>query len=301
MQTEAAKLLGNLAANHVVNQSAIMTAEGDAALATRAGSPATVEANAALVRASAMGLANLAHTSVNQLSIGYGDATTFLLQALVDSASPAVLEAAATAVACLCHGNPLNKSRVAAQNGLQVLLYVVAESRRFARDEAALAAACECLAVLARTPANRAQVLELDGHLPLCQLCASTPATAPLLLEASASAVCALIATRRERRSALADGRELKLEAKAAGALLVLERAAHLLSTAGRGAPQWLADGVQTLRRRQQAGDRDDSGAEAPSSEEDESMEFHDRGYFVMETATSVGPDALCPDFYASK
>lgn len=303
MQTEAAKLLGNLAANHVVNQSAIMTAEGDAALSLRVGAPANVESNAALVRASAIGLANLAHTSVNQLSIGYGDATTFLLQALVDSVSPPVVEGAATAITCLCHSNPLNKSRVAAQNGLQVLLFVISECHRFGRDDAALTAACECLAVVARTPANRAQMLELDGHLPLCQLCSSTPATSPLLLEASALVVCALIPTQRERQSALADGRESKLEAKAVGALLALERASHLLQTSmssgvgGGGAPQWLTDGIQTLRRYQQTG-ASDAVAMAPAGDDGALLEFHERGYFVMESATSIAPNELCRSFY---
>ncbi|ETN05863.1 hypothetical protein PPTG_13230 [Phytophthora nicotianae INRA-310] len=79
-----------------------------------------------LARAGAVGLANLAYTSVNQLTIGYSNASTLLLQLLVDAVSqPLVIEAASTALACLCHQNQPNKARVAAQNGLQVLLYAL--------------------------------------------------------------------------------------------------------------------------------------------------------------------------------
>lgn len=276
-----------------------MTVEGNAALAIRVGSPANVLANADLVRASAIGVANLAYTSVNQLTIAYGDATTFLLQALVDSPFPSVIEAAATAITSLCHGNPLNKSRVAAQNGLQVLLYVISECKRFQNDVAALTAACECLAVIGRSPPNRAQILELDGHIPLIELCRSTPGTNLQLLEASASAICALIPTSRERRSAISDGRECKLEAKEAGVLLSLERASNLLTTSKNGGsvPHWLTESISRLRMYHSS--TNNVNAHANQDEEDESlMEFHERGYFTMESATPIPPDKMCPAFY---
>ncbi|KAG2795325.1 hypothetical protein PC116_g26808 [Phytophthora cactorum] len=125
VQTEAAKLLGNMAYNHVVNQSALMAAEAPTAL-TACLTAANLQRSPQLARAGAVGLANLAYTSVNQLTIGYSNASTLLLQLLVDAVSqPTVIEAASTTLACLCHQNPPNKARVAAQNGLQVLLYAL--------------------------------------------------------------------------------------------------------------------------------------------------------------------------------
>lgn len=125
VQTEAAKLLGNMAYNHVVNQSALMAAEAPTAL-TACLTATNLQRSPQLARAGAAGLANLAYTSVNQLTIGYSNASTLLLQLLVDAVSqPPVIEAASTALACLCHQNPPNKARVTAQNGIQVLLYAL--------------------------------------------------------------------------------------------------------------------------------------------------------------------------------
>lgn len=306
VQVEASKLLGNLAANHIVNQSAIMTAEGDAALTKRM-TAEILSVNPPLVRACAIAIANLAHTSVNQLSIGYGDAMTYLLQLLVDSVSPTVLEAVATALTSLCHSNPLNKSRVAAQNGIQVLLYVVSQSHRYGQDESALVACCECLAVITRTKSNRQQAFELDGHIPICNLCTRTPATSALLLEASASAICALIPTAHERQAALADGRENKLETNGI-ALSALERAKHLLSsptacgdaTGSNSVPQWLSVGIETLRAYQANTEGSEANGNVANHGDDGEapLEFHERSYFAMESATAIQPDELCPDFY---
>uniref|UniRef100_K3WVB0 Armadillo repeat-containing domain-containing protein n=1 Tax=Globisporangium ultimum (strain ATCC 200006 / CBS 805.95 / DAOM BR144) TaxID=431595 RepID=K3WVB0_GLOUD len=301
VQAEAAKLIGNVAFNHVVNQSAAMTLEGDVALTQCLSAAENLHQSPQLIRACAIGIANLAYTSVNQLSIGYGDAMTFLLQLAVDATVPMVLEAALSAITCLCHQNPLNKSRVTAQNGLQVLLYVISQSKRYGHDEATLVAACECFAVVAKTKANRIQVLELDGHLPVCQLCKK--ATSALLLEASASAVCALIPSTSERDASIADSRELKLEMNRI-ALSALERAKHLLgqhyqqnAPSNQGIPMWLSTGIQTLtsyataeQKQRLVGDDETLLSDA--------MEFHERSYFSLESATDVAPDALCPDFY---
>lgn len=296
VRAEAAKLLGNLAFNHIVNQSAVMTCEGDAAL-SKCLTAEILQQSPELVRACAIGIANLAFTSVNQLSIGYGDAMTHLLQLAVDSTNPSVLEAVLSAISCLCHANPLNKGRVAAQNGLQVLLYVVSQSKRFKHDESALVAACECFAIVANTKANRNQVLDLDGQIPICRLCKK--ATSELLLEASASAVCALIPTASERASLLADSRESKLETNRLG-LATLERARHLLAQQNQNqqvyvVPSWLTNGIHTLTKyaagvgSSTSNDSDDVSA---------SSEFHERSYFSLESLTNVAPDELCPHFY---
>lgn len=301
VRAEAAKLLGNLAFNHIVNQSAVMTSEGDAALA-RCLTAESLQQSPELVRACAIGIANLAYTSVNQLSIGYGDAMTHLLQLAVDSTNPSVLEAVLSALSCLCHANPLNKSRVAAQNGLQVLLYVLSQSKSFKHDESTLVAACECFAVVANTRANRNHVLELDGHLPICRLCKKT--TSQVLLEASASAICALIPTPSERASLLADSRESKLETNRVG-LAALERARHLLAQQQNQrnqqayvVPSWLTNGIHALTK-YAAG----VGSVAVVAAESEALdaqasEFHERSYFSLESLTEVAPDVLCPHFY---
>lgn len=297
VRAEAAKLLGNLACNHIVNQSAVMTSEGDDALA-RCLTAENLQQSPELVRACAIGIANLAYTSVNQLSIGYGDAMTHLLQLAVDSTSASVLEAVLSAISGLCHANPLNKSRVAAQNGLHVLLYVVTQSKRFGHDESTLVAACECLAVVANTKANRSLVADLDGQIPICRLCKK--ATSELLLEASASAVCALIPKPSERANLLADSRESKLETNRVG-LAALERARHLLTQQQQQnqqayvVPSWLTSGIHTLTK-YAAG----LGANEASVTEDEAAagEIHERSYFSLESLTEIAPDELCPHFY---
>ncbi|TMW67631.1 hypothetical protein Poli38472_011251 [Pythium oligandrum] len=290
VQAEAAKLLGNLAFNHVVNQSAILTAEGDAFL-TRRLTATYMHQSADLVRASAVGVGNLAYTSVNQLSIGYGDATTFLLQLLVDATQPLVLEAAAIAICGLCHQNPLNKSRVAAQNGLQVLLYVIGRSQRYGHNEAVLIAALECFAIVAKPKPARQQVMELDGHLPICQFCKKSNSE-PLLI-AAGMAICALIPASTERSRWLADGKEYKLETQNV-ALSALERVKHqVYATRTQATPSWLARGIAQLTS--YASSKDPSGK---VEEEEEPTEFHERSYYSMESLTEIEPDELCPGFY---
>ncbi|TYZ59373.1 hypothetical protein PybrP1_005860 [[Pythium] brassicae (nom. inval.)] len=268
VRCEAAKLVGNLAYNHVVNQSAAMTCESDVALATCL-SAETLHRCPELVRASAIGVANLAFTSVNQLAIGYGDATTGLLQLAVDATSPSVLEAVLSALTCLCHQNPLNKSRVAAQNGLQVLLYVLAQSKRYGHDESTL----------------------------LCK-----KATSAELLEASASAVCALIPLSSERAAMLADSHESKLETNRV-ALSALERAKHLLSqqqvSPTSTIPSWLTLGIETLTAYAAGGaSSPNSILEAGDDAGTEGGEFREHSYFSLESLTDIAPDEFCPHLY---
>lgn len=299
VRCEAAKLLGNLAHNHVVNQSAVMTCGGDVALAESLTAD-VLHRCPELVRASAIGVANLAFTSVNQLALGYSGATTGLLQLAVDATSPSVLEAVLTALTCVCYANPLNKSRVTAQNGVHVLLYVLSQPTRYGHDESTLVAACECFAVVARTTAGRTQVLDLDGHIVVCRLCKH--ATSAELLTAAASAVCALIPPPRERAAMLADSRELKLETNRL-ALSALERAQHLLIQQQLPSLSlvltWLTVGMKTLRA--YAGNRNSSGPPSHSileANDDTGGEFQDRSYFSLESLTAIGPDELCPHLY---
>ncbi|DAZ92411.1 TPA: hypothetical protein N0F65_000195 [Lagenidium giganteum] len=296
VKTEAAKLIGNLAFAHVVNQSAVMAAEGHLYL-TRCLTAEYLHRSPHLVRACAIAIGNLAFTSVSQLTIGYGDTTTLLLQILVDSTTPGVLEAAANAVASLCHGNQLNKNRVAAQNGLQVLLYVIGKSSRYQNDEDVLVAACNCFAVVVRTRSSRSQVFELDGHLPVVHLCKKT--TSPLLLEASAMAVSALVPTPTERKSIVADEKELKLEVNKCG-LGALERARHLLfGSYDKPVPSWLSHSILGLQLALPSTEEERS---APGGEEDDgASEFHEHRYYSMETLTDTPPDELCPMFYESE
>lgn len=288
IKAEAAKLIGNLACNHVVNQSAIMTVEGDAAL-SKGLTAKNMQLDASLVRASAIGIANLAYTPVNQLSIGYGDAMTFLLQLLVDTTLASIVEACAIAITCLCHQNPLNKSRVAAQNGLQVLLYVISQSHRYGHDEGALIAACECMSVIARPKMNRQQALDLDGHLPLLQLCRQ--ANSLSVVESSAASLCALLPSAHDREALLADGKESKMETRGA-VLFALERAHHLLAESGT-IPLWLTTGIETLRSFTTS-----PNTSLPSARDEDENEFYARTWFALESITEIAPDALCAQFY---
>ncbi|KAF4038713.1 hypothetical protein GN244_ATG09243 [Phytophthora infestans] len=311
VQTEAAKLLGNMAYNHVVNQSALMAAEAPSAL-TACLTAANLQRSPLLARAGAIGLANLAYTSVNQLTIGYSSASTLLLQLLVDAVSqPAVVEAASTALACLCHQNPPNKARIAAQNGLQVLLYALGATRDTEGDEdergvgAALIALCDSFAVLANSRPDRQQVLELDGHFLLCQLCHNCSVMkTPKLLESSARAICALVPPPLERSALLADSRESKMETKSV-ALKALERARHLLEQesqrhrhgeegdAMKGRRRWLTQTIDLLISYQ-------ISAPLPLEKtgSDGQVEFRNRSSFSLESLTAIPPDDLCPHFY---
>ncbi|KAG7396837.1 hypothetical protein PHYBOEH_001650 [Phytophthora boehmeriae] len=321
VQTEAAKLLGNMAYNHTVNQSAMMAAEAPTTL-TACLTAANLQRSPQLVRAGAIGLANLAHTSVNQLTIGYSNASTFLLQLLVDAVSqPPVVEAVATALACLCHQNPPNKSRVAAQNGIQVLLYALGamsdagEGGDSSSLGVALVALCESFAVLANSRPNRQQVLELDGHLLLCQMCQQCSAiNSPRLLESSARAICALVPPPQERSAMLADNRESKLETKSIG-LKALERARHLLlqesqrhhhgeegGAAMRGRWRWLTQTIDTLTiYRTSTGSQQTptKSLDGKDNEAEQSLsEFRERSSLSLESVTTIPPDELCPHFY---
>jgi hypothetical protein len=311
-------LLGNMAYNHVVNQSALMAAEAPAALAACL-TAANLQRSPQLVRAGAIGLANLAYTSVNQLAIGYSNAPTLLLQLLVDAVSqPSVVEAASTALACLCHQNPPNKARVAAQNGLQVLLYALGASADAEDDEdegglgAALVALCECLAVIAHSRPNRQQVMELDGHFLLCQLCQHCSAVStPKLLEASARAICALVPPPQERSALIADNRVSKMETKSI-AFKVLERARHLLwqesqrhrhhgeeeDAAMRGRRRWLTQAIDTLTSYQSPSPSRQSSERAETEAEHSLSEFRERSSFSLESLTTIPPDDLCPHFF---
>ncbi|KAJ0402309.1 hypothetical protein ATCC90586_006387 [Pythium insidiosum] len=312
VQTEAAKLLGNLAYNHVVNQSAIMTAEGDTILSKRMSSE-YVARSRELVTACAIGIGNLAFTSVNQLSIGYGDAMTYLLQILVDSTQPLLLDAAAIALSSLCHQNPLNKNRLLAQNGIQVLVYVISRSQRYAHDEDVLVSALECFAIVARTHQARQQVYELDGHIPICQLCKTTKSD--VLLRASAMAVSALVPTPLEREHWRRDGKECKLETKRIG-LAALERAQHSLYSKAKpapkdkasgaaspreeGVPSWLLQAISQLTAyaAPTSSAASDVDLQCGNPAEEAPSELHARSYFSMESLTEIEPDILCPKFY---
>ncbi|KAE9042587.1 hypothetical protein PR003_g6343 [Phytophthora rubi] len=322
VQTEAAKLLGNMAYNHVVNQSALMAAEAPTAL-TACLTATNLQRSPQLARAGAVGLANLAYTSVNQLTIGYTNASTLLLQLLVDAVGqPPVIEAASTALACLCHQNPPNKARVAAQNGIQVLLYALGAIPDTEDDEdecgrgAALIALCECFAVIAQCRPNRQQVMELDGHFLLCQLCQHcSSATTLKLLEASACAICALVPPPRERNALIADNRESKIETKSV-ALKVLERVRHLLwqdaqrhrhrseeeDAAMKGRRRWLTQTIELLVNYQTLSASRQFATAASGKTESEPehsiTEFRERSSFSLESLTAIAPDELCPHFY---
>ncbi|KAG2784141.1 hypothetical protein PC129_g21994 [Phytophthora cactorum] len=320
VQTEAAKLLGNMAYNHVVNQSALMAAEAPTAL-TACLTAANLQRSPQLARAGAVGLANLAYTSVNQLTIGYSNASTLLLQLLVDAVSqPTVIEAASTTLACLCHQNPPNKARVAAQNGLQVLLYALGATPDAEDDDdehgigAALIALCESFAVTANSRPNRQQVMELDGHFLLCQLCQNCSAVkTPKLLESSARAICALVPPPQERSALIADNRESKMETKSI-AHKALDRARHLLEqqcqrhlhhgeeedAAIKGRCRWLTQTIDTLTSYQTSpASRQHSTSEKTQSKGEDSLtEFRDRSSLSLESLTAIPPDDLCPNFY---
>ncbi|GMF55876.1 unnamed protein product [Phytophthora fragariaefolia] len=324
VQTEAAKLLGNMAYNHVVNQSALMAA-GAPTVLTECLTATNLQRNPQLARAGAVGLANLAYNSVNQLTIGYSNASTLLLQLLVDAVGqPQVVEAASTALACLCHQNLPNKARVAAQNGIQVLLYALSAIPDTEENDdecglgAALIALCECFAVIAHSRPNRQQVMELDGHFLLCQICQHCSSIGtPKLLESSARAICALVPPLQERIALVSDNRECKMETKSV-ALKALERARHLLrqepqqrqlhggedNTMIKGQHRWLTQTIdlltsyESLSVSQQVVPTTEGTKKSVSEAENTIMEFRERSSFSIESITAITPDKLCPHFY---
>ncbi|POM80798.1 Hypothetical protein PHPALM_1316, partial [Phytophthora palmivora] len=315
VQTEAAKLLGNMAYNHVVNQSALMAAEAPTAL-TACLIVANLQRSAQLARAGAIGLANLAYTNVNQLTIGYSNASTLLLQLLVDAVSqPEVVEAACTALACLCHQNPPNKARVAAQNGLQVLLYALGAIPDSDYDDdgssgAAVIALCEAFSVIANSRPNRHQVMDLDGHFLLCHFCQNCSVMkAPKLLESSARAICSLVPPPRERTALIEDNRENKLETKSI-ALKALERARHLLMQESqreaedatvKSRRRWLTQTINMLTSYQAtSASQQHLSANLTAESEDENclVEFREHSSFSLESLTIIPPDDLCPNFF---
>jgi hypothetical protein len=244
IKKEASKLLGNLAYNHIVNQSAIMTVEGDGALSKLL----TLE-NACqrpeLIRACAIGIGNLAFTSVNQLSIGYGESMTCLLRILVENQVPETLEACLNALTSLCHQNPLNKNRASSQNGLKILLFLLNEPKRYANDLRVVIATGHCFSILARTKHSRQEVLEMNGHVPILNLCKSL--LNEKALEAIGMALAALVPTKKERQEYLLDGKELKLHTNGCG-IAAFERIKHLVyGKYEKLFPSWLTKAIKKL------------------------------------------------------
>lgn len=316
VQLEAAKLLGNMAYNHEVNHSALMANEVAIALAACL-TATSFQQSAKLARAGAIGLANLAYTSANQLAIGYSDASTFLLQLVVDAVkAPAVIEAAAIALACLCHQHPPNKARVAAQNGLQVLLYalrVLSNSKDKKIESgrvAALVALCESFAILVHSESNRQHALELDDHVFLFKLCSKTSTLN--LLEASARAICAMILPLNEHdlfidnRKSIMETTLIALKAlKRARKILIQKDQDPLVRTESENAVmsgrlRWLTRTIDTLDTLFQS--TPDTTAivslKVVESDVNDLLEFRDRNSFLVDTLTAIQPDDLCPHFY---
>ncbi|KAL7681437.1 putative armadillo-like helical protein [Plasmopara halstedii] len=310
VQIEAAKLLGNMAYNNAVNQSILMAADTATALSTCL-TAVNLQRSSQLVRAGAIGLANLAYTSTNQLIIGNSDTSTLLLQLLVDAVKiPTVIEGASIALACLCHQNPSNKARVAAQNGLQVLLYALQATLNLAENDvegshdAALIALCESFAIIVHSRVNRQHATELDGHVILCNLCSS--AKNLMLVKASAHAICAMVPPPNERNALIADNRESEMETKSI-TLETLERARYILkqeaqrvlvpnedeNTAMGGRLRWLTRTIDTL-----VSYRTPSVLSSQYMEGDNVAEFCDRSSLLLESFSSVLPDELCPQFF---
>jgi hypothetical protein len=79
-------------------------AEGDAALIKYLDNSKSAEPHDwALKRSCAMAIGNLSSTQVNQITIGYSDAVTWLLRLLVDCNDPLVLEASGISNYLSCH------------------------------------------------------------------------------------------------------------------------------------------------------------------------------------------------------
>ncbi|KAF0693352.1 Aste57867_15684 [Aphanomyces stellatus] len=311
VRVAAAHALANLGFAGVANQGAIVMAQGDVELTLqlRRARQEMMAADAAavawrpLARRCAVGLANLASTPVNQIAIGYSDAIPTLLQLLVDGTDDAgVLEACGLALGSLCYQCKVNKVRVAAHNGLSVLLYVLASSHRYADDVAVLAATCLALASVVAMDANLRQLEDLDGHLPLLSLCAA--AADPRVMETSAMAVAALAPSLEYKHATVSAGKPFKVQE--AGGSAALERVATALY-AGSVVPRWLQHGLAVMRATPKQLEQARAAAAAavddvtnPKSDEAESVwdEVFTRDELTTEELIEMTPDVLCGDFY---
>ncbi|RHZ02233.1 hypothetical protein DYB37_006076 [Aphanomyces astaci] len=296
----AAHTLANIGFAGTTNQGAVFMAQGDMELIKQLGAtakalqtpvtmsipltspPATSQppvlgrsSESHLLQHCARGLANLASTKVNQISIGYSDALPIMLQQMVDSNDAPVL----TAYGFLCHQCKVNKVRVAGQNGLAVLLYVVATAERFHHNPDVLSATCLAIASVVAMDANLRILEDMDGHDVLLALCMSTMNVR--VLDASGRAIAAMAPTLEYKHNVWQQGKPFKVQDS--GGLAALERVAALQMALA------LASGQP-------------HDVTNPKSDEADSVwdEVFARDAVAVEALVPIAPDALCSTFYTS-
>ncbi|RHY61160.1 hypothetical protein DYB30_003250 [Aphanomyces astaci] len=355
----AAHTLANIGFAGTTNQGAVFMAQGDMELIKQLGAtakalqspvtmsipltspPATSQppvlgrsSESHLLQHCARGLANLASTKVNQISIGYSDALPTMLQQMVDSNDAPVL----TAYGFLCHQCKVNKVRVAGQNGLAVLLYVVATAERFHHNPDVLSATCLAIASVVAMDANLRILEDMDGHDVLLALCMSTMNVR--VLDASGRAIAAMAPTLEYKHSVWQQGKPFKVQDS--GGLAALERVAALVynntssssssNTTSKDLPTWLQHGLDVFRMTPSTMELDHDGLVClclfrparlcihveqmalalasgqphdvtnPKSDEADSVwdEVFARDAVAVEALVPIAPDALCSTFYTS-
>ncbi|RHY30316.1 hypothetical protein DYB32_004415 [Aphanomyces invadans] len=330
VRVAAAHTLANVGFAGATNQGAVFMAQGDMELikqlvATAKGVPSGGVASASppsarcassanqppprlrrandmdVLQHSARGLANLASTKVNQISIGYSEAIPTMLQLLVDCRDAPVLAACGLAIASLCHQCKVNKVRVAGQNGLAVLLYVLGTPDRFHHDAAVLVAVCLAIASVVTLDANLRLLEDMGGHDPLLALCETT--TDLQVLDASGRAIAAMAPTLEYKYNTLQQGKPFVVQDK--GGLAALERVATVVYAA-KDLPSWLDHALDVLRMtpKQLAATMATVPVHDitnPKSDEGDSVwdEVFTRDAVAVESLVPVAPDDLCTSFYA--
>ncbi|KAH9142826.1 hypothetical protein AeRB84_013124 [Aphanomyces euteiches] len=296
----AATALANIGFAGLSNQTAVVMAQGDMELTTqlgRAKNNHNYVSAAALLQWCALGLGNLAATSVTQISIGYTDAIPLMLQLLVDASNPELLEACGLAIGSLCYQCKVNKVRVASQNGIQVLLYVLSTPQRYGAHSRVLSAACLALATVISTDGNLRLLEDLDGHIPVLDLCMTSED--PQVLLASSMAVAAQIPTLEYKFRTMRQGKPFKVQE--AGGIAALERVALVTQIK----PSWLQQRLDILGMSIQAMSKTMEAVVVvdetnPKSDEQESVwnEVMARQQLIVEALVEIHPDELCTRFH---
>ena len=297
----AARAIANLAYNHSLNQGRIMSEGGDSALVRQLG----LFPDNDLVKAGIMtALANLAHTEVNQMSIGYSEALPLLVQYTVQSTCPELLFACTNAMASLMYAHLPNKNRFALQRAPEALLYLISEPERFHHDVHVLASACRALCTFALTEGNWRLVRQHDGSYPLVQLCQTTHDDQ--LLRASAQAIAALVPSEGRKYELLQEGLGVPVEAD--GGIKALERCSFTAFTErGLEVPKWLTNALRIMKtpmhELKQNMHLDWYGETSAVHTRGEGLtrtELFDRTELSVEYRVEIEPDPLCHHFFTT-
>lgn len=244
VRTHAARLMTNMACNHMLNQASIMSAEGDVALNHQLGAEETTDE--ILAAGTFLALSNLAHTDVNQASIGYSRALPLLVRYTVETTEPALLIATTTTMASLMYSCCLNKNRLALERAVEALLYLITEPERFDSNPNVLASTCRALSSFLITEGNCRLLRQHEGATrALVEFCVQ--ATDVQVVRTSAMVLAALVPIESTKHEFIMEGKLLDVEEE--GGLAALERARYTgYVSCEMEVPKWLENAIRILK-----------------------------------------------------